>query len=251
MADVRNRFFVPNVEEFFNDLLRTLHQCDENYLDEGSEEFISRRLEQYQQTLRVMYSRVREYRPNAPVQLLEDMEQLLDIISSKIEQLQSLYDDNYFEDRMDTVNNEQRTSLSAHMHLGNVGRPRYEITQEQIELLHDALGFRWADIARMLGVSSRTLIRRRQDFSMPVGHQQNFSTLSDDALDRVISEILAITPQSGLRLVQGALRSRGYRIQRRRIIEALQRLDPITSALRQTRGIIRRTYRVPGPNSLW
>ena len=166
-----------------------MHQCDENYLDEGSEEFISRRLEEYQQTLRVMYSRVREYRPNAPVQLLEDMEQLLDIISSKIEQLQSLYDDNYFEDRMDTVNNEQRTSLSAHMHLGNVGRPRYKITQEQIELLHDALGFRWADIARMLGVSSRTLIRRRQDFSMPVGHQQNFSTLSDDGLDRVISEI--------------------------------------------------------------
>ena len=86
---------------------------------------------------------------------------------------------------------------------------------------------------------------------MPIGHQQNFSNLSDAELDQIISEILALTPQSGLRLVQGALRSRGYRIQRRRVAEALQRLDPVTSALRQSRGIIRRTYCVPGPNSLW
>ena len=141
--------------------------------------------------------------------------------------------------------------MSVEIRHGNVGRPRYEITQTQIELLHDELSFRWVDIARMLGVSSQTLTRRRQDLLMPIGHQQNFSNLSDAELDRVISEILALTPQSGLRLVLGALRSRGYRIQRRQVAEALQRLDPVTSALRQSRGIIRRTYCVPGPNSLW
>ena len=62
---------------------------------------------------------------------------------------------------------------------------------------------------------------------------------------------MAVTPQSGLGLVQGALRSRGFRIQRHRVIKALQRLDPVTSALRQSRRIIRRMYHVPGPNSLW
>ena len=73
----------------------------------------------------------------------------------------------------------------------------------------------------MLGVSSQTLTRRRQDLFMPMGHWQNFSNLSDAELDQLINEILALTPQSGLRLAQGALRSRGYRIQRRRVAEAL------------------------------
>ena len=134
---------------------------------------------------------------------------------------------------------------------GNAGRPRYEITQEQIHSLREALGFRWVDIARMLGMSTRTLSRRRQEFGMPLGHHNNFSSLPDEELDNYIRNILLITPQSGVGLVQGALRSRGLRVQRRRVIEALQRLDPVTSVLRQSRRIIRRTYQVPGPNSLW
>ena len=69
MADAHNRLFIPNVEEFFNDLLQLLYQCDENDLDEGVAEITCRRFEEYQQTLRVMYSRVREYRPNEALQL--------------------------------------------------------------------------------------------------------------------------------------------------------------------------------------
>ena len=38
---------------------------------------------------------------------------------------------------------------------GNAGRPRYEIRQEQIHGLRESLGFRWVDIARMLGMSTR------------------------------------------------------------------------------------------------
>ena len=237
MADAHNRLFIPNVEEFFNDLLQLLYQCDENDLDEGVAEITCRRFEEYQQTLRVMYSRVREYRPNEALQLIEDLEHLLVTVSHKIEQLQLFYSDSYFE-HQDQVDNSNCTGLSVEIRHGNVGRPRYEITQTQIELLHDELGFRWVDIARMLGVSSQTLTRRRQDLFMPIGHQQNFSNLSDAELDQLINEILALTPQSGLCLSQGALRSRGYRIQRRRVAEALQRLDPVTSALRQSRGII-------------
>ena len=96
MADAHNRLFVPNVEDFFNDLLQLLYRCEENDLDEGVAEITCRRLEEYQQTLRVMYSRVREYRPNEAVQFIEDLEHLLVIVSQKIEQLQLFYSGSYF-----------------------------------------------------------------------------------------------------------------------------------------------------------
>ena len=53
-----NRFFVPNTEAFFKGLVGVLLQCrlccQENS-DGGLAEFLSRRLEEYQRTLRVMY----------------------------------------------------------------------------------------------------------------------------------------------------------------------------------------------------
>lgn len=86
---------------------------------------------------------------------------------------------------------------------------------------------------------------------MSVGQAGNFSDISNEELDNVIKEILMVTPQSGLGLIRGALRSKGLVVQRHRIISALQRLDPVTSALRMSRMIIRRKYNVPCPNALW
>ena len=100
-------------------------------------------------------------------------------------------------------------------------------------------------------MSPRTLNWQRQEFGMPLGQQHNFFSLSDADLDNIVRSILSVTPQSGVGLVQGALRPRGLRIQRRRVIEALQSLDPVMSVLRQSRRINRRTYHVPGPNSMW
>ena len=58
-----NRFYIPNANEFFEGLLSLLHQCgdclNEN-TDGGHAEFLARRLEEYQRTLRVMYGRVTE-----------------------------------------------------------------------------------------------------------------------------------------------------------------------------------------------
>ena len=103
----------------------------------------------------------------------------------------------------------------------------------------------------ILEISARTLNRRRYEFSMPVGQNYSFSSITSNELDRVVSEILTLTPQSGLGLVRGAFRSQGLHLQRLRIIETLQRLEPVTSALHQSRAIVRRSYSVPGPNSLW
>ena len=132
-----------------------------------------------------------------------------------------------------------------------MGRPSFEISEEQIQALREGAWFTWTDVTRILGLSTRTLSRRRQELGMPVGHASNFSQISDDGLDDQVRDILTLAPQSGIGLIRGALQSRGWRVQRHRIIAAVQRLDPVVSALRQTRRIIRRTYNVPCPNSLW
>ena len=73
------------------------------------------------------------------------------------------------------------------------------ISVEQIQALREGVFFRWTDIERILCFSTRTLPRRRQ---------------------------------SGIGLIRGALQSRGWRIQRHRIMAALQRLDQVMSSLR-------------------
>ena len=87
------------------------------------------------------------------------------------------------------------------------GRPRVEIAQSQLEALHNAGGFRWNDVARLLQVSSRTLRRRRHELGMSVEGRE-FSDISDIQLDNVVREVLQSTPSAGLRLVQGSLRQK-------------------------------------------
>ena len=65
----------------------------------------------------------------------------------------------------------QNSQLFTLERSSNAERPRHEIRQDQIHRLSEELGFRWVDIARMLGMSPRTLSRRRQEFGMPLGQQ--------------------------------------------------------------------------------
>ena len=127
------------------------------------------------------------------------------------------------------------------------GRPRVQIFREQLENLHGSAGFRWADVARILGVSARTSI---YEHGIAVGEATEFSNISDHDLDNAVREISGTTPNSGQRLVEGGLRQRGLRIQRRRIQEAIRRVDPVVCTLRASRHIIRRVYSVPCANAL-
>ena len=96
--------------------------------------------------------------------------------------------------------NQPFSVLREEVRMGYVGRPFIQIMQEQIGVLRNRLGFRWADIARMFGVSIRTINCRRQEFGMPLGQEHNFSNFTDAELDSIVREILSITPQSGLGL---------------------------------------------------
>ena len=207
MASLHNRLFIPNPVNFFNNLLELLHQSSAEFLNGDTAESRCRRLEEYQRTLRVMYSRLEEYRRNTSVQLIEDIAQLIDIIGRRIERLETFYnDENVLEDQ----SSEQLYALGVENRIGNVGRPRVEITQEQIDALRNGLCFRWTDVARMFDISTRTLNRRRQKLGMSLGQEHNFSSLTDE-LDVTVREIFSVTPQSGLGLVQGALRATGLK----------------------------------------
>ncbi|KAH8088949.1 hypothetical protein BXZ70DRAFT_865733, partial [Cristinia sonorae] len=77
------------------------------------------------------------------------------------------------------------------------------------------------------------------------------SNISDDELDTLILDIRRAKPNSGIRYTDGYLRSKGYRIQRDRIIASLRRIDPLGQVLRHHTTTRRRQYQVPRPNALW
>ncbi|KAG1954940.1 hypothetical protein F2P79_008969 [Pimephales promelas] len=63
--------------------------------------------------------------------------------------------------------------------------------------------------------------------------------------------ILQRTPNSGETYILGSLRSRGIRIQRWRVRQSLQEIDPVGRSFRRRRAIRRRVYSVQTPNQLW
>ena len=74
-----------------------------------------------------------------------------------------------------------------------------------------------------------------------------YSTVSDQQLNAVVSEIQNQFPTCGNRQMQGHLAACGVRVQQRRVREAQRRIDPHGSVLCRFATIIRRQYHVHGP----
>ena len=133
---------------------------------------------------------------------------------------------------------------------GRVGRPRFLIPKQQLEGLR-SLHFSWQNIALMLGVSERTVRRRRSELGMTVGQTLNYSEIDDGELDVFVQRILHYSPNSGERMVIGALKGYGVKVQRERVRQSIGRIDPISRELRRRTAIHRRIYSVRTPNALW
>ena len=99
MAGCHNRLSILNPDEFFTGLLDGFSESAEDGASGDAAEYFSRRLEEYQRTIRVMYSRLREHRLNSTDQLMEDMEQLINVIGQRIERLEALYSDRHFNEQ--------------------------------------------------------------------------------------------------------------------------------------------------------
>ena len=117
------------------------------------------------------------------------------------------------------------------------GQPRFCLSQKQLQALHRDCGMRWSDISRTLGVLERTVRRRRQQFGMSVEGRE-FSNMSDYQLDEFAGRILQATPAVCLRMIMGSLRHHGHTVQRHHVLHSIQRVDPVTSMLRNSRRVI-------------
>jgi hypothetical protein len=155
---------------------------------------------------------------------------------------------------------------------GTIGRPRIQVTADQLRTLNTGRTTR-THIADMFSCSERTIRRRLVDYGLsregpPVyteelepdgttsrvyypGSSSDLSEISDNDLDRVILEIYHQFPSFGRRMIDGYLLQLGIRVPRKRLLASYERTIGPTTAAFGPRRIERRVYSVPGPNSLW
>ena len=131
---------------------------------------------------------------------------------------------------------------------GLVGRPKFVIPQTQLLYLIENR-FTITRIAKMLGVSERTIYRRMAEFGYSVNAQ--YADLTDDDLCILISEIQEEFPMCGNRQMEGYLLSRGFRVQQSRIRETQRRISPEGTIMRRLKCLHRRRYSVASPRSLY
>jgi hypothetical protein len=243
--------WLPNSEDFFENLetiliraRRQLASCD---ID--SSRYWVTKLENYEEIISLLQARIYQAYPERQA-LHELVRNLLQLISwLKIQFGVAALRVSDQEQQL------QHNCIGAGnglvQHTGEAGRPRLRNTlnEQQLRYLRDNLGLRWVDIARCLRVSVRTLRRWRYQFALFT--TGNHSNLSDQDLDDRVRAVLQHTPCVGLSLVRGALRAQGLNVQRERIRQSMNRIDPVSWTIHHTQFIIRRTYNVRSPNSLW
>eukprot|EP00794_Sanderia_malayensis_P011505 gene11505-12700_t len=212
--------FFENLRRLFNEISELPARRDaepDHLLAADYEDLMWSRMLEAKQTLLLL-------RSNTEGDLeLTSFTNLLDMMLSSIDGLENLLHKESDEDP--TMFN-----ISFHCHTqqtGNGGRPLLIVQEEQMEFLR-SMHFPWVKIAQLLGISESTLRRRRE----ASGIVSNWSSISDDALEDLVSEIRRTTPNIGQIRLCGALRARGFHIQRRRVRDCLRKLDPVGTALR-------------------
>ena len=124
------------------------------------------------------------------------------------------------------------------------GRPFIHIDMAIVHALL-TIGYTRKELATLMGVSYKTLLRRLA--------KEPLRRLESEDLDTQIARIVSLFPSAGQRLLQGTIRSTGVAIIRREIQESLLRVDPLgalaRTAIRLPRRI--RRYWVPYANAVW
>lgn len=102
----------------------------------------------------------------------------------------------------------------------------------------------------MLLVLRWTLRRRVVEYGLQ--ETTVFSALSDKQIDFYVKQFIEEHGNLvGCSIVQGFLKSLGFKLQRCRVRASISRVDPHNSCIRWAIVVSRRAYSVQGPNSLW
>ena len=122
-----------------------------------------------------------------------------------------------------------------------MGRPIIHVTRERLnELL--ALNLSHTQIAKVLGICRTSLYKKMAEYG--IDHKERYSAMSDDHLDSTIQQIYRNQHKMGEVMLMGHLRARGYNVQRKRLREAIDRVDPEGVKERKANAIKRRVYSV-------
>lgn len=111
------------------------------------------------------------------------------------------------------------------VYTGRPGRPRLDLDIPRALCLH-SLGASWERVAQAMGVVRRTLYYHLERHGISTTAQE-YSDISDDALDELVAEISLSHPFDGAGIIRGHLQTRGFRLSMRRVQESLKRVDPI------------------------
>lgn len=115
------------------------------------------------------------------------------------------------------------------------------------EAAHPSRKISKTQLAKVLGMNRNTL-KKRMDES---GVHLKFSSIRDADLDTLVRMYKSRKPDSGFRYVYGHLRASGVRVQKRRVLDSLKRVDRIGRFIRRRAVIRRRKYLSSRPNALW
>jgi len=78
-----------------------------------------------------------------------------------------------------------------------------------------------------------------------------FSSINDKDLDAIVRDFKAKHPSTSIRYLRGHLLLLKIRVQERRVINSITRVDELNKTLRQNTTINRRVYESARPNALW
>ena len=150
------------------------------------------RLTEFERTLGLISSRVGER--GSHDQLLEDLERLLTFVRFLKTRYQARYIESIAPPGIEVVNLHQHGCPVEY--LGHAYRPRLAVDKSVVQQLR-AESMKWVDIAKILGTSPKTLIRRRREFELPIGADA-FTDIEDDELDEHVREIFRVNPGAGI-----------------------------------------------------
>ena len=177
------------MDSFFDTLVSSIEQV-ERQLHSGNInilEYWSRRLDDFINVLAVIVRGFSDVdAPTHLIQFSNDVLKYVQLLRDKF--LESVSTDHTF---MECLANTQRSCPTEENQL--CGRPKFAITREEIERLYH-IHLDWIQVSYQLGVSERTLRRRRAELGMDISSSQGprsfYSDITDDELFAIIKEVL-------------------------------------------------------------
>ena len=233
--------FLENIPNIISEARRQLYSDNISVI-----EFNIRRLEDSLYVINILYQHSVARNEIGDQQLQGNLAQLL----FEVQRLCSEYDELWIRNGIPDAS----ISFACPLEEGGVGRRRYDLPESAIVGLY-RIHRNWSQVAREVRVSYRTVLRRRHQLGLPVsgtnGPRNTYTNISQSDLCNIVREVLQILPNAGETFVQGALRQRNIHVQRWRVKNTIQLVDPLSRAMRRSVAILRRVYNVPCPNALW